>query len=428
MPIVSYISLFVGALINMILYLYVTKKVFNIEYTKNKKVLILSLILTALIISIINIFIKDKFKILFTFPFMVIGIKYQFSINYKKSIIYFVIDTLYIFIGEILTAIIFSMLPFDYLFLFSNVLGNIAGNLMVAIFTLPFLYIKGLSKFINKVEMTISEKAKFIITGILVLAIGALAYRNTTGISSIFNIFVNIIVIGTLIAILYMYYKENLKSQEMLENYNVLFQYLEKYENELVEKRKIIHDYKNQLIIISGYIGNKKKLSEYISELLMEQKNIAENSIIINVDKLPRGLKGLVYYKISHISKKININLQVLNNLKKFDKIPLKLSKKVLTIIGILIDNAIESVERTKQKEINIEFSINKNIFNMVMVNKCSKKINIDKIMQTGFSTKGKNRGYGLSIVKDILKQEKDIHLDMKVEDNNFISDLKVKI
>ena len=262
----------------------------------------------------------------------------------------------------------------------------------------------------------------------MVLFIGMIAYKISIDMDNIINLIVNSSIVIIILISAFMYYKEKQTVEELSNNYNEMFKYLEKYEKELVEKRKIIHDYKNQLIIINGYIGDDKKLKEYISELIKDEKNNKENSMIKNIDKLPRGLKGLIYYKLAHIDKKIIVNLQVNNNLKKFDNINPKLSKDILKIIGILLDNAIEAVSDENEKFIDIEFSIDKSIFIMSMRNSCSKNIKISSVMEVGFSTKGKNRGYGMSLVKDILNKNDNINLDIKIQNNEFILNLKIEM
>lgn len=427
MQLINYVDLFIGALISMTLCIYVIKIVFPMEKIKNIKTLILSLLFSSLILCIINYFNKDTFKILLTFPFVVLAIKNVYSIKYNKAIIYFIFSTLYMFIGEIIGGIVLSLMPLDYAYLFNNFLGTIFGNLIVVIFTVPLTNIRKLSNTINKIVENINENENVVITVFIILAMGAIAYKNLFYSKNTINLVTNVAIAITFLIIVYMYYNENAKSQELSRNYNEMFKYLEKYEKELVEKRKIIHDYKNQLIVINSYIGNDKKLKEYLDELINEQKNISENSIIKNIDKLPSGLKGLIYYKFSHIEK-IYVDLQVLNSLKKFDKLSPKLNKQVLKIIGILIDNAIEAVNQEKEKYINIIFSIRKNNFEMKMINPCTKEIKTSNIMNIGFSTKGKNRGYGLALVKDILKEEKNISLNLNITNCEFISTLNVNI
>ena len=424
----KYIDFFISSIINVLFYAYIIKVVFDCEISKNKRKICISIFIASIFIAIVNIFNRDIFKILLTLPFIVMSMKNIYNLNYNKVIWCVIASTLYMFIGEIIIGIILSILPFNYNFIFNNILGTTIGTIIVSALTMPILFIKKLNKTINNLIDYISSKSNNLIVIFIIIAIGAVTYKNLFNSESKINIIMNIAIVLTFIAILYIYCLENTKSQELSKNYNELFKYLEKYEKELVEKRKIIHDYKNQLIIINGYIGDNKKLKEYVDEIINEQRNVSENSIIKNIDKLPRGLKGLIYYKFSHINTKINVNLQILSSLKKFDKLSPKVNKEVLKIIGILIDNAIEAEDCEKEKYIDIQFSINKNVFYMNMKNHCTKDIKFSNLMEIGFSTKGKNRGYGLALVRDILKQEKNIELNLKTDNDEFISKLKVNI
>ena len=97
MQIVNYIDFFTSSLINLVLCIFIVNKVFNLNITKNRKIIILSLLLSSLMIAIINIFNKDTFKILFTFPFIVILIKYIYEIEYSNAIVYSIFSVFYAF-------------------------------------------------------------------------------------------------------------------------------------------------------------------------------------------------------------------------------------------------------------------------------------------------------------------------------------------
>ena len=428
MQIVNYIDFFTSSLINLVLCIFIVNKVFNLNITKNRKIIILSLLLSSLMIAIINIFNKDTFKILFTFPFIVILIKYIYEIEYSNAIVYSIFSVFYAFFGELIAGMLLSILPFNNSFIFSNILGTTTGTLLVTFFTLLILKIKKINIKISKIAMEINEKHNNILRVFTRFFIGMILYKISVDMDIVINLVVNSSIVVIILISAFMYYKEKQIVEELSNNYNEMLKYLEKYERELVEKRKIIHDYKNQLIVINGYIGDNKKLKEYVGELIKDEKNNKENSMIKNIDKLPRGLKGLIYYKLAHIDKKIIVNLQVNNNLKKFDNINPKLSKDILKIIGILLDNAIEAVNEEKEKFISIEFSIKRDTFIMRMKNSCSKNIKISNVMEVWFTTKGKNRGYGMSLVKDILSKNDNIKLDIKIENKEFISNLEFEI
>lgn len=430
MPIVNYIDLFVSSLLSILLTIYCIKTLFNDDIDNNKFKVIISILMGTFFIELVNIFNKDTFKVLFTLPFVFITIKNVFSINYNKTILYVVFATLYMFVAELILGILFSILPIDYTFIFNNFFGTTAGTIITALITIVLLLNKKVIMKVRKIVHNIEGSDNIFTSILIILLMGTFLYKLSIGLSdvSIINTILTCIIALIFIIIIYMYYKENQTVKEISDNYNDLFKYLEKYEKELVEKRKIIHDYKNQLIVINGYIGDDVKLKEYVNELIKEQKLVNENSIINNIDKLPKGLKGLVYYKLSHIDQNIVISLNVRSTLKKFNDLNSKLSKDILKIIGILIDNAIEALNLEKDKYINIEFYVKNNKFFMNLSNPCTKDIDLSKIMENGYSTKGRNRGYGMSLVKDILNKYENVSLNLKNEDNEFISELVIEI
>ena len=120
--------------------------------------------------------------------------------------------------------------------------------------------------------------------------------------------------------------------------------------------------------------------------------------------------------------------MRIKNNLTKIDKLSPKISKNLLKIVGVLLDNAIEAARVEKEKYIDLEFSLSKGIFKLIIKNYCSKNLNYKNLFKTGYSTKGINRGYGLSLVRDILIEEKLLSLDIKIENNEFIAELKTKL
>ena len=278
------------------------------------------------------------------------------------------------------------------------------------------------------VKYYIKKRISIYIYIVIIIILSAIGYKNFFNVNTILDLVVNFIILVSFLIITFLLYKENLKYEELTEKYNDLFNFLEKFEKELIEKRKIIHDFNNKLIIINGYVNNQAKLKEYVSEIIKEQKELKNNNFINNIDKLPLGIKGLIYYKFSQINKNIDLNINVKNCLKKYEKISSKLNKDVLTIIGVIIDNSIEAVEKEKNKSINIEISCKKNLFFIKIENTCSRSTNINEINSVGYSTKGKNRGYGLSLINDIVSKEDKIKYNVNIENKIFTSEVIVKI
>ena len=437
MSIIDYIDLYLGSLLNMIFCVIIVKKVFEIKMIENKRKIVIVLLVSSLLSAVINVLNKDVFKIVITLPVYSLCIKEIFDLRIGKSIIYFLITVFYLLIGEIITGVVFSVLKYEYQFTLkyeyqftSNyILGRSFGNVAVIIFTTPFLYFKHLTKLVVNIANKINFDSKKSRIGIIffVVVISAIVYKNAREIQDIVMLLMNVIIIISIMTIIYLLYKEQQKSKEIEENYNALFTYLEKYEKEIVEKRKIIHDYKNQLIVINGYIDDKVKLKEYISEIIKEQKSVIDNKMVRNIDKLPSGLKGLVYYKLANLDNKILVDLSVSGEIKKFNNIEPKKSKDILKIIGVLLDNAIEAVENADEKYIELNFDIKNNKLKFELLNSYKGNVTIKNVLTAGFSTKGNNRGYGIPLIKDIVNKNKDFELDLKTKDNIFTAILNVE-
>lgn len=427
MQLVEYLNLFLGALLNMMFYVIIIRYVFKEKVMENKYAVLLVLILCSFGICIVNIYNKEVFKILLTLPIVTLGVKKILKLNPSQALLSSIIATIYMFFGEVLAFTLMSILKVDFSNIYNNYFGSLFGAILMILATIPFLFITRLSKFFSNFIKSFEKRGISIIWITFLISIIIFSTKNFYNLKDQANPFVNIILISLFGFVIYLFYKEARKSSKISENYNALLTYLEKYEKEITEKRKIIHDYKNQLIIINGYADEKnKKLKDYISSIIEEQKNIPSDSLVKNVDNLPRGLKGIIYYKISQLDKSINVDITIRNKLKAFESISPKINKDTLKIIGVLLDNAIEAASKSKEKNINMEFKIENKEFILKIENSIYENVDNTKIMEPGFSTKGKGRGYGLSLVHDIVVKDKDIKLDINIKDNYFESTLSV--
>lgn len=429
MSLISYADLYIAAILNLMFIVIIIKKIFKAKLIKNQFKIFLTILITSLIITIINIFNKDIFKPFLTFPIFILCMYEIFEGKLEKNIVHFFIASIYMLLGEIVTGITFSLTKFQYDFIINNICGGTFGCMLVIIWTSVILQIKPLSNIFFKIseKKILNNKRTMLLLVTYLIFVSALVYNNSKTVDNFVNAIMNGIVYLVIIIIIFLEYYQILNSKKMEDNYNVLLTYIEKYEKEIVEKRKIIHDYKNQLIVINGYLDNKKKLKEYVKEIIKEQKNISNNEMIKNIDKLPSGIKGLVYYKLSQINEKTIINIEVNGPIDKFNNFDSKQTKDILKIIGILLDNAIEATIETVDKYIELSFDMQENEFDITILNSCKEKVDVSIMSNLEYSTKGKNRGYGLPMVKDILNNNRAFDLIQKYNDNVFTSKLIIK-
>ena len=99
----------------------------------------------------------------------------------------------------------------------------------------------------------------------------------------------------------------------------------------------------------------------------------------------------------------------------------------ITKILGVILDNAIESCNKCTNKKIIIDVRKEKGIIYFKLYNTYKGKIDLSKI-GSGFSTKGKIRGYGLRLANDIVCNDSKLSLDIMLEDDYFVSIFKIKI
>lgn len=419
------LDLFISALLSLIFSIFIVAKVFDKEIIKNKFKALGIIIGFAICVALINYYDRDKFKIVLTLPFLITSVKYVFDIKFDKALIYSVVSLAYLFIGELLTGILFSILPVDYNYVFYNIIGKTIGSIIVFLFTIPVMHIRPIKTFVNNLSVKYENLSVFIF---LVIGIGSFWYMNSHAINDSFEFLINLFVLFLFFLMAILYFKENMKSKEMSDKYNELLSTVDTFEKELITKRKIIHDFKNQLIVINGYADNPEKLKAYLSEIIKDQRNIPNSKLLLNVEKLPSGLKGLIYYKFSNLDSNINVSIDIKNSLKKYESISPKLNKDCLKILGVFIDNAIEAVKNEKEKYINLEFIKQKEQIIITVRNTCTSRVNIKNLTKNGFTTKGKNHGYGLSLVSDIVRKDDSLDIKFECDDDIFSATLVIRL
>lgn len=116
---------------------------------------------------------------------------------------------------------------------------------------------------------------------------------------------------------------------------------------------------------------------------------------------------ALILGKLSR-AKELGVELTI-NPESNLEKRNGKINSHVLvTIIGNLLENAIEAADSSEKEEKNVEIFIKENEKEVLIEVKDTgvgiKKENISKIFDKGFSTKGTDRGRGLTLLKNVTE------------------------
>ncbi|MBU5302155.1 sensor histidine kinase [Eubacterium callanderi] len=255
------------------------------------------------------------------------------------------------------------------------------------------------------------------------------SYVQRSGRMGISELLFSIVIIALAIALLGMI---RTKGKLILFNQEEkqLSSYISSLEKILNEKREVQHDYKNQLLILQGFLKEKKYLEaeKYLSSIFPTE-NIDSQFRGLNILSTG-GLKGLIYLKLYDL-KKAGITVDILSGKKitSLDQETLGDScyYDLCKIIGILLDNAIEACKLTNKKEILLEIYEKEDISYISITNTYTGTIYPSLLNQYGYSTKGKGRGYGLYIVSKLLKKHKNLLLNTTFDDLYFTQTVEIR-
>ena len=210
---------------------------------------------------------------------------------------------------------------------------------------------------------------------------------------------------------------------------NNLKEYTDNLEHLYMDMRKFRHDYINIISSMAGFIESKdiegleKHFNEHIYPL---NKKMNRNNYKLGLLKniLMPEIKGLLSAKIIRAQELgIDVILEIVEPIDKIDMDIIDLSR----CLGILLDNAIEASLSSEKKRLNIAF-IKKNSSILIIISNTFKGVipPLSKIFKTGFSTKGKNRGLGLSNLSEIMNNYSNTTLDTSISDDRFIQNITI--
>lgn len=411
-------SWFVIGIIYNYFYCYIYSRFNNKEKFKINKTNILICLLISFLYCLVLTFETKEIMVIFKFILTMLLFKIVYNDNLSKLLINAFFIYVIFAIGEMFFAIIFVMLlNIDQTFVQTNFIGIIFANVSILVIVLILINFHFIEK--NIVRIIEWYKNKKIVNNIILIFFGLIMmfffiFYNYLKIESKEIFFINNAFFISVIIFIISFFKEKTDNARLSSEYDQLLDYVKTYEEVIEEKSKNQHEYNNQLILIREMLGNRnKKVREYIDQILSIENEQSKSNWLNKIKNIPNGgLKGLIHYKIVEMQKKkiklyIDINENVDN--KKINKYLTDNLNDISKIIGVYLDNAREAALKSKKKYIIIEAECNKDKLNFSISNTYKGGINLSKIDNAGYSKKGKNRGYGLSLVHDIISKRDDV-------------------
>ncbi|MBS5820121.1 MAG: GHKL domain-containing protein [Enterococcus gilvus] len=191
------------------------------------------------------------------------------------------------------------------------------------------------------------------------------------------------------------------------------------------ELRSFRHDYHNMLISLSESIKSKdiSLIEDTYNKILNHEDLVIDKehyslTRLNNLKTLP--IKGVISaHVIQAWQKNIPVRLEVEDVIEN-ESIDIL---DYVRVVSNLLDNAIEAAEKDAYPFLNIAFFKNNSEreIQLIIENSCSENsLNIVKIFQKGYSTKGTNRGLGLATVQAILQNYQNLSLQTEFQAGVF--------
>lgn len=220
--------------------------------------------------------------------------------------------------------------------------------------------------------------------------------------------------------------KKNLQMQQELEEAKQLREYTETIEYHASKMREFKHDYLNVLLTLDELIhkSHDEKLISYFDEQIkptgQEIKHI-DTGLIALKHIGDTAVKSILYNKLSFaLSKGIKLHLLLDFDIPDFSIKSMDLAK----LLGIFLDNAIEAALTCKEPVISVVFTKDKTITLEISNNFSGDAPDLFRISEKGYSTKGDNRGLGLTQAEAIMDKYPELVHSVNIENNLFLQSI----
>jgi len=400
---------------------------------KQSKLYIVILVMFAT--SLLNyLFVNNFIRILLITIIFMFLFRILFKETFQKCIITPIFSQLLIMISETLYALLIIILNIDINLTIDSPILNIISNIIISVFLILIIRIKFFTKLYDKIiNFTDKIKQSQLITLCLILMIisNILAMGIYYEIDYQYLLIFNCLLTLTIGIIIFNNFKTKNNYNKVADKYNVAINSLNDYEDMMNKYRIANHENKNLLLTIRAMILNKEKdIPKYIDSIV-EDKYKDNEKLLLETSVIPTGgLRATIYSEILKImNNDIKYSLNIDKNVNTVDLIELDEDTiiDICKIIGVFIDNSIDEVKKMKTRNIEISMFIEDNELNIKVSNNYKGVIEVDKIFNDGYTTKGNNHGYGLSLVKNIISNNSLLENKIEINKNIFSQILIIK-
>ncbi|EMA6343236.1 sensor histidine kinase [Bacillus cytotoxicus] len=230
-------------------------------------------------------------------------------------------------------------------------------------------------------------------------------------------------------------YSESLKktydAQQKVMEYENMQHYTNEIEKQYTEMRKFRHDYQNILSSLDSFIDEDDYdglKTYYIEKIRTASEHINSNNFKLeNLRRIKvKEIKSVLSAKLIK-AQELNIDATFEAN-EDIDHIPVD-SVILVRAIGILMDNAIDELKYLGYGNLWVGMIKDKSSLMVIIQNTCREDVpRVHKLKEQGFSTKGENRGLGLSNLSELIQQCPNVVSETIIKNRNFVQKLVITL
>jgi len=424
----DYVRFFVPSLILLL----VIAKLVSVFYEKRKtsfKFMLLSFLLVYCI-SIVTLHLANyhpELMMALEFPVIFAGC-FILTLNYKSTIIRRLAAA---FFTSLIVVFLVLLIVYAVWHLFPNLQSDEAMWTIVSyIILIPagFLMATLISRFKSIKKKTPFPRIALIAplsTALITLAVIILviAYTFEIGIIEEVNIILFLLTFAWLIFsnfflfdILSAKYEEKLKSEQQAQEKEYYYAQCQLMQESAEQVKAVRHDIKIHLATLKGFIinGNMDDIKGYLDSLV---DDIEKSEIYSNTGNI--AFDSIINYKLRNIQ---NDNIKLELNIAVPPEISIEMVD-IVTILGNLLDNALEAVEKVSEKVIKLDIKFSKGGLFAKIENSFNGEVKYEEHGKTDsriVSLKGGNEhGYGLKNIEQSVEKYNG-YMKISHADNTF--------
>lgn len=418
---IDYIAFFLVTFITVIVVLNCYNKFINVK-SKFPLMLLIILFVGSLVPTILLYFNNAFLKNIFTLIFFIIVFKYSSKRNLKETIYYGMLIWLYGLLMDFVVMIIISVSGLSSLFNNINII-YVKAISSVVLLVLIYLFCtnKKIIKFTNStVDKLVKVKYSHMLEFAFLILLVILNVVCVININKVNIINLTAVIVVLFLSLMYQIINKKYNIKKLKELNNILVKNNEFFVKVDADYRVLKHNLTSKLLGIKTSANSRTK--ELIDDLIESYNSNFVSSQ--DMQKIPAGINGIIYEKLYSFNKK-DINLAIDNNLKGsiIDSLKPRTFNNMCETLGVLIDNALEAAYESEEKLIFIEFAEIKDSIIININNTFSNEVDLEKLGEKDYSTKGKNHGIGLFSIF----RKNDIKLKTKIINNLYQTELKIK-